>query len=303
MKKVVGLIGAFFLIAVSGFGQTLTTTATNPNPIPYVLNTQILATGSFTTTASKQTSFVDIKPLAVDGIAIDRTVWKKSDSTATISVPFVIYKAGTSTVALSAGETGCTVTNVWDYSGKTAFTDSYDIKITSNANIFPSGSYVKTLQFRQFGSNFTSWKLGDATTAVTTLTMTLTVSGSSGISLSVSLLNFGEVTTNATLPFSVTINSNQAFTLSMSSARTWKLDYWNTSTGQYAPITGENVAYEVLINGKTYSATQNPGSIDSKLVVASPYSYPYSGTVKLNTTTAATAGDYRDVLTFSVTSP
>ena len=310
MKKVSTCLFVFILGATFVFGQSISAPTPSPNPIPYAISTQITATGSITSTSSKQQSIIDIKPLLPPGnTTVDRTTWRESTTGALISVPFVIYKAGTTTVVLSMGESGITNRNVWENAGTAPITSSYDVKITANANIFQSGTYQKTLAVRMYETNFSSWKSNTAIAATANILLTLTVSGASGISLTVSgspvsTLDFGPVITSASLSFTATVNSNQAYSLYITSTRGYKLDYWNSSTSQYAPITGENVLYSLSlynpsIGTKNFNSGTNSQLVDSKSTVVSPFSYAYDGTITLGTITAATAGDYKDVLTFT----
>lgn len=301
MKKV-----TLFLIlwmTATGFaaaaGSSLT--GTTPANFNYVQNTIITQSASITTQSNSANSFVDIMPLHPTLGGLDRTVWKRTTGEL-INVPFLIYKAGTTQLVKAIGlDTGVIENEVFSIQTKALTTVNFDIKISSNASAFMSGTYTKQLQLRRFDKNFSQWVSGDTPGQTILITMTLIVSSTLSVSVDVSNINFGNLTSNQFQNFNVRVDSNQPYSLALTSERGYKLDYWLSATSQYSPITGENVAYEVLINTKTFSQSAQPNPVASILSMSSPWYHQYGSTVTIKTISALTGGDYHDVLTFTVT--
>jgi|GEM_PF-3685305 len=311
MKKV-GFYAVFFFLAVAGaFGLTHALSGTTPSAITYVRNTLITksAIGFSGNTGDYNKNFIDILPMHPTTGALDRTYWQLSGTSTLVSIPFVIYKNGTSNAIKAIGTSDGTLTtnNVWVKNFKSStFSYSYDFKITANANSFANGTYTKTLRIRLWDNCTISTWTSAKTNITVDITVSLVVSGNtSSLTLSTGSLSFGEVTTNIVRTFTATVDSMQPYTLSMASANNYSLEYWNPLSSQIEMISGENVGYELVINSKTYSPTANPdlGVVANVPTVTTPVSNPYTGTITLKTVTAATAGDYKDTLTFTVSAP
>jgi len=312
MKKVtIGIV----LILFSGslaFGAHAIS-GTTPAAIVYVRNTIIKKSGVGIsgTTGNYFNNFIDILPMHPTTGALDRIYWQLSGTSTLVSIPFHIWVAGSTTKEIKAIGTAdgtLTTNNVFVNNIKNdPFSFSYDFKIDSNANYFANGTYIKTLRLRLWDNcTVTTWT-SSKTSITADITISLTVSGNtSSLSLSAASLSLGELTPIQTQrTFTASITSNQPYTLSMESANNYSLEYWNPLSG-IDKITGENATYEVLINSKTYSQTANPDS--GKVAIVSTMTAPhdpfdYFGTITLQTVTAATAGDYKDTLTFTVSAP
>jgi hypothetical protein len=298
------------LILFSGiyvFGNEHVLNGDTPGPISYVKNQQIVVNsiGLSGNADNYYNNFIDILPLHPDTGALDRTYWKLSGGTTLVSIPFHIYKSGTSNEIRAKG-TSDTVTNsnVWAVTGRNSyFSYIYDFKIDSNANSFVDGTYTKTLRLRLW-DNCTIGTWSSTKTKITMdITLSLVITGNSpSLSISVGSLSFGEVTTNTARTFTATISSGQPYVLSMVSANNFNLEYFNPASLQIEKINGENIAYQIVINGKTYSPTANPNSgvVANVPTVTTQVNDPYTGTITLKTVTATTAGDYKDTLTFTV---
>ncbi len=303
MKKVLYLFFLSLIIGGPVIAQTIS--ASNPAAVIYTRNTQFSITGSITgRTPNKANNFVDIIPLYPDASTLNRTYWKLGTTSTYVSIPFNVYKQGSYTYPILAVGTSDTVTtnNVWLHNVRnTNFTDNYEILITSNPNAYANGTYTKVFRARLwYDATITAY----TNNVSVDITVSLTISGNTTtLGLSVSSIDFGEVTTNETGGFTANVDSMQPYSLTMSSSNSYKLEYYNPLTLQIEPISGENVAYEVLINGKTYSSTLNPGNVATITSVTDPVSHSYPGTVTLKTVTAITGGEYRDTLTFTVTAP
>ena len=309
MKKTALSIALFCFSGVLAFGLTHAISGTTPSAITYVRNTLINKSGIGLSgnSGNYNSNFIDILPMHPTTGALDRTYWQLSGTSTLVSIPFKIYKSGTANEILAKGTTDTvTTTNVWTVGKNTTFNKSYDFKITSNANSFANGTYTKTLKLRLWdNSTITNWT-SSKTNITVDITVSLVVSGNtSSLTLSTGSLSFGEVTTNLVRTFTATVDSMQPYTLSMASANNFRLEYWNPLTSQIEMISGENVGYALVINGKTYSPTANPdlGVVAAVPTVTNPVSNAYPATITLTTVTAATAGDYKDTLTFTVSAP
>lgn len=309
MKKVlmflcllIPFVGTFGAAAISG---------SSPAAIAYLRNTALTISGSFsTTTGNFNSNFADILPMYPDSTALDRTYWKLSGTSTLVAIPFQIYKAGAYTYPILAIGTTDTVTNnnVWLRNTKNnTATQNYEIKIASNANAFPNGTYVKNIRLRLWNNTTVAGWTSAKTSVTTDVTLSLTVSGNT-MSLEIiggPTIDFGEITTNESLPFQANIDSMQPYSLTMTSERNYRLEWYNPQTYQIDPISGEYVAYEVVINSKTYDSSNNPdnGKVANITTVTNPVSHQYPATITLKTVTAITGGDYKDTLTLTISAP
>jgi len=316
MKKVILCAVFCFLVGTMSFGgppKTPTITGATPAAKSYVRNSSIKFANINLSgnTGPYAKNFIDILPMHPTTSALDRINWQLSGSSTLVEIPFHIWVAGSTTKEIKAiGTADGTLTsnNVFTKDSSNAnFSFSYDFTIDPNANYFANGTYTKTIRLRLWNNvTIATWTSG-ASSATADITISLTVAGNaSSLSLSTSSLSFGELTSTQTpRTFTASITSNQPYTLSMVSANNYSLEYWNPLSG-IEKIPGENAPYEVLINDKTYSPTANPDSGKVAIVstmTSSVTDYPYPGTITLQTVTAATAGDYKDTLTFTVSAP
>jgi len=307
LKKTAISIVLILFSSIFAFGNDHVINGDTPEPISYVRDQQIVVNsiGLSGNAGNYYTNFIDILPMHPTTGDLDRKYWKLLGGTTLVSIPFHIYKAGTSNEIRAKG-TSDTVTNnnVWALTGRnTYFTYTYDLKIDSNANYFADGTYTKTLRLRLWDNcsigTWTAYK----THITIDITLSLVITGNApSLSISVGSLNFGEVTTNSVQTFTATINSGQPYVLNMASTNNFKLEYFNPTSLQIEKINGENIAYQIVINGKTYSPTANPNSgvVANVPTVTTHVTDPYIGTITLNTVSATTAGDYKDTLTFTV---
>jgi len=311
LKKVAIGIVLILFSGIFAFGADHTISGTTPPAITYVKN-QLITTSAIGLSGNAGNyyyNFIDILPLHPATGALDRTYWKLSGGTTLVNIPFHLYKNGTTNEikAVGTADGSLTSSNVWAFNTRNHHFDySYDFKIDSNANSFVDGTYTKTLRLRLWDNTTLAGWTSSKTSITVDIMLSLVISGNApSLSLSAGPVSFGEVTTNLIRTFTATIDSGQAYKLSLISTNNFRLEYYNPITQQIEKISGENVAYQLVINGKAYSPTANQdlGVIVIVPTVGAWASTPYTGTITLKTVTAATAGEYRDTLSFIVAAP
>ncbi len=315
MKNVIAAVSLAFLMAASGrlAAQTITYTSL-PMPksmIGFVLNNTTSGTVTLQASAAVN-SYTDVTP-----ISTARNTWTKVGDGTTKTMTYQVYKNSSMTqtlFALSQASTSQYSTRLINYNfgaaGSTTLT--YYVKLTGTVPTgLSQGTYESTITlhtYKRVGTNAINATNDLLATGVVKLSISVTPAVTlgvlDGLGIATASFPFGTVTgVGQTYNFNIDVAANFRYILSIKSANGSQLRHSTyptiTDALSYTVSFGSLSNATLVANTNTTVATNQ----DYEGFGGSTGANRHPGTLTLTGVTDRYAGDYSDMLTFTVSYP